>query len=391
MRRVCALTGTRAEYGLLRWILEAIRESPELDLQIIATCMHLSPEFDLTYRDIEADGFTIDRRVEMLLSGDTPSSVAKSMGLGMIGFSDALAELRPDVLLVLGDRFETISCVAAAMVARIPVAHLQGGELSEGAIDEAIRHSITKMSHVHLVAAEKYRRRVIQLGEHPSTVHLVGGPSLDNIRCLDLLGRRDLEESLGIEFGQRNLLITLHPVTLEEATAEAQMGELLAALGERSDTRLLFTMPNADPDGRILFDLLESFVAERPGDRVFTSLGQLRYLSIAAQVDAVVGNSSSGLTEIPSLGVATVNIGDRQRGRLKAPSVVDCAPDRQSITTALDLVETEGFQAVLASRENPYDPHGDGETARRVVDVLTSVDLDGVVKKRFFDLPESGR
>lgn len=387
-RRVCVLTGTRAEYGLLRWVLEGIREAPDLDLQVIATCMHLSPEFGLTYRDIEADGFAIDRKVEMLLSGDTPSSVAKSMGLGMVGFSDALADLRPDLLLVLGDRFETISCVAAALVARVPVAHLQGGELSEGAIDEAIRHSITKMSQVHLVAAEEYRRRVVQLGEDPGSVHLVGGPSLDNIRCLELLDRRELEASLGHEFSERNVLVTFHPVTLEDGTADAQMEELLSALDLRPDLGAVFTMPNADPEGRILFRRIEEFVADRPRHRAFTSLGQLRYLSTVAQVDAVVGNSSSGLTEVPSLGTATVNIGDRQRGRLKAPSVLDCAPDRIQIVEALERVMTPEFRRVVDGRVSPYDPHGDGQTARRVVEVLRTVDLGGILKKRFHDLPE---
>lgn len=386
-RKICVLTGTRAEYGLLRWIMEEIRVAPELRLQIIATCMHLSPEFGLTYREIEADGFTIDRKVEMLMSADTPSGIAKSMGLGMIGFGDALQELAPDLLLVLGDRFEAFSCVAAAMVARVPVAHIQGGELSEGVIDEAIRHSITKMSQLHFVAAEDYRRRVIQLGEHPDTVHLVGGPSLDNIRRLELLDRKDLEDALGFRFGSRNLLVTFHPVTLEVGTAAVQMEEIFAALANLEDTHLLFTMPNADTDGRVLFDLIKGFISSRPQDRVYTSLGQLRYLSTVAQVDAVIGNSSSGLTEVPSFGIATVNIGDRQRGRLKAPSVVDCQPDRRSIAQALADIQTKEFRSVLAASRNPYDPYGDGETSRRVVEVLRSADLNRVLKKRFYDLP----
>lgn len=386
-RRVCVLTGTRAEYGLLRWILEDLREAPDFDLQVIATCMHLSPEFGLTYREIEADGFNIDRKVEMLLSGDTPSSVAKSMGLGMVGFSDALAELQPDVLLVLGDRFETISCVVAALVARVPVAHIQGGELSEGAIDEAIRHSITKMSQIHLVAADEYRRRVVQLGEHPRSVHLVGGPSLDNIQRLDLLRRDTLEAALDHKFARQNVLVTFHPVTLEGGTAVSQMAELLSALEMRPDIGVIFTMPNADPEGRALFDQIEAFVEEHPQHSSFISLGQLRYLSTVAQVDAVVGNSSSGLTEVPSLGTATVNIGDRQRGRLKAPSVVDCRPEREEIVAALDLVLAPKFQEVVEQRVSPYDPHGDGQTARRVVEVLRTADLHDILKKRFYDLP----
>ena len=367
--------------------MEDIQTSPDLDLQVLVTCMHLSPEFGLTYTDIEADGFTIHHKVEMLLSADTPTGIAKSMGLGMIGFSDALEVLAPDLLLVLGDRFETMACVAAAMVARVPVAHLQGGELSEGAIDDAIRHSITKMSQVHLVAAEGYRRRVVQLGEHPNTVHLVGGPSLDSFHRLELLERRALEESLDFRFGPRNLLVTFHPVTLEVATAAVQMEEILAALDSLEDTHIIFTMPNADMEGRALFDLIQDFVVDRPHCSVYTSLGQLRYLSTVAQVDAVVGNSSSGLTEVPSLGIGTVNIGDRQRGRLKAASVVDCDPDRQSISAALAHIQTEEFRSVLATSRNPYDPFGDGQTSRRVLEVLRTVDLGGVLKKRFHDLP----
>lgn len=390
-RRVCVLTGTRAEYGLLRWILQSIQDDADLDLQIIATGMHLSPEFDLTYRDIEADGFTIDRKVEMLLSGDTPSSVAKSMGLGMIGFSDALGELSPDILLVLGDRFEAISCVTAALVARLPVAHLQGGELSEGAFDDAIRHSITKMSHVHLVAAEEYRQRVVQLGEYPESVHLVGGPSLDSIYRLDLLSKADLEAALDHRFAERNLLVTFHPVTLESATAASQMEELLAAIDERPEMGVVFTMPNADPDGRVLFRQIEEFVADRPQHSAFTSLGQLRYLSTVAQVDAVVGNSSSGLTEVPSLGVATINIGDRQRGRLRAPSVIDCHPEHQAISEALDSALAPEFTEVVDRRLSPYDPYRDGETARRVVEILRSVSLDGILKKRFHDIRGDSR
>lgn len=367
--------------------MEDIQASTDLDLQVLVTCMHLSPEFGLTYTEIEADGFTINHKVEMLLSADTPTGIAKSMGLGMIGFGDALEVLAPDLLLVLGDRFETMACVAAAMVSRLPVAHLQGGELSEGAIDDAIRHSITKMSQVHLVAAESYRRRVVQLGEHPDTVHLVGGPSLDNVHRLGLLDRSALEEALDFRFGPRNLLVTFHPVTLEVAAAAIQMEEILAALGSLKDTHIVFTMPNADMEGRALFEMVKEFVADRPQNRAYTSLGQVCYLSMVAEFDAVVGNSSSGLTEVPSFGIGTVNIGDRQRGRLKALSVVDCDPDRHSISAALALIQTEEFRSVLATSKNPYDPFGDGQTSRRVVEVLRTVDLGGVIKKRFLDIP----
>lgn len=382
-RTVCVVTGTRAEYGLLRWVMEGIRDRPELALQVVATGMHLSPEFGLTYQELERDGFKIDRKVEMLLSSDTAVGVAKSMGLGLIGFADALAQLQPDLMLVLGDRFEIFSAVVAAMVARTPVAHLHGGEATEGLIDEPIRHAITKMSQLHFVAAEEYRQRVIQLGEQPANVFLVGGLGVDSVKRLPLLDRAALEQSLGCPLGAHNLLVTFHPLTLENATSAQQMTELLAALDGLADTRLIFTMPNADTDGRALLEQVRQFVAEHDNARVFTSLGQLRYLSCVRHVDGVVGNSSSGLIEVPSLHKGTVNIGDRQRGRLKAASVIDCAPERSAIAAALAQLYSPDFQASLG---RVYNPYGDGGASERVVNVLANVNLDGIVKKRFHDV-----
>lgn len=385
-RRICVVTGSRAEYGLLRWVMAGIREVPELELKTVVTGMHLSPEFGLTYREIEKDGFSVDHKVEMLVSSDTPTGLAKSMGLGLIGFGDALAQLEPDLMLVLGDRFEIFSAVAAALVARVPVAHLHGGELTEGAIDEAIRHSITKMSHLHFVAAEDYRRRVIQLGERPDRVFLVGGLGIDNIQKLALLDRPALEASLGFEFGERNLLVTFHPVTLESNSTEEQMCELLAALGNLRNTHIIFTMPNADTDGRRLIGLIEEFVASHHNARAYTSLGQSRYLSCIKHVDGVIGNSSSGLMEAPSFGKGTVNIGDRQRGRLKAASVIDCRPDRQSIASALRQLYSRKFQATLAAVSNPY---GAGGASEKVVQVLRDYPLESILKKEFHDLAAS--
>jgi len=382
-RRICVVTGARADYGLLRWIMEGIRQTPEMELQIIATGMHLSPEFGLTYREIENDGFRIDRKVEMLLSSDTPTGLAKSMGLGLIGCGEALQQLQPDVMLVLGDRFEMFSAVAAAMVARIPVAHVHGGESTEGAFDEAIRHAITKMSHLHFVAAEEYRKRVIQLGEHPDRVFLVGGLGIDGIKKLALLDRAELEVSLGFQLGPRNLLVTFHPVTLEHATSSQQMAELLASLDQLEETHLIFTMPNADTDGRVLFDMVEQFVAGHANARAYISLGQLRYLSCIRHVDGVVGNSSSGLAEVPSFGKGTINIGDRQRGRLRAESVIDCQPDRQSITAALHQLYSSGFQARLSTARNPY---GEGGASQRMVQILRDYPLESILKKYFYAL-----
>ena len=382
-RKVCIVTGTRAEYGLLRWLMEYIRETLGLELQIIATGMHLSPEFGLTYREIENDGFSIDRKVEMLLSSDTPSGLAKSMGLGLICFGDALQQLQPDIMLVLGDRFELFSAVAAAMVARIPVAHLHGGESTEGAFDEAIRHSITKMSHLHFVAAEEYRKRVIQLGEHPDRVFLVGGLGIDNIKKLDLLDRLELETALEFKLGLKNLLITFHPVTLENESSPMQMRELLAALETQEDTHLIFTMPNADTDSRVLIEMIDQFVAKHPNARSYRSLGQLKYLSCVRHVDGVVGNSSSGLTEVPSFAKGTINIGDRQRGRLKADSVVDCDPHRKSITNALQHLYSDTFLKKLQYVHNHF---GEGGASKKIVKILQDHPLESILKKPFHNL-----
>ena len=381
-RKICVITGTRAEYGLLRWVMQGIKDDPELTLQIIATGMHLSPEFGLTYREIEKDGFQIDRKVEMLTSSDTPVGIGKSMGLGLIGFAEALNELSPDLIVILGDRFEIFAAVAAALVARIPVAHLHGGEATEGLIDEAIRHSITKMSHLHFVAAEEYRQRVIQLGEQPERVFLVGGLGIDSIKRLKLLDRAELEASLDFKLGQKNLLITFHPVTLETATAVDQMEELLAALAELKNTQLIFTLPNADTDGRALMKMVEQFVAQHPNARAYTSLGQLRYLSCIAQVDGVVGNSSSGLAEVPSFKKGTINIGDRQRGRLQAASVINCEPTRQSIEAALKRLYFDDFQVSLSQVLNPY---GEGGASEKIIASIKSAALEDVLKKRFYD------
>jgi GDP/UDP-N,N'-diacetylbacillosamine 2-epimerase (hydrolysing) len=383
-RKICIATGTRAEFGLLRWLMEAINYQPELTLQIIATGMHLSPEFGSTYQEIEEAGFTIDAKVEMLLGSDTTTAITKSMGLGLIGFADAFESLAPDMLVVLGDRFEIFAAASAAMIAGIPVAHLHGGETTEGAFDEAIRHSITKMSHLHFVAADEYRRRVIQLGEDPGRVFNVGGMGLDAIKRIKLLSREELERSLDFALGEKSLLITFHPVTLEGgASSVAQMQELLAALGELKNTSLIFTMPNADTSGRELGALVQQFAKKHTRAKVFTSLGQLRYFSCLAQVDGVVGNSSSGLLEAPAFKVGTVNIGDRQKGRLKAKSVIDCEPKRESILNALTTLESTSFKSQLATSINPY---GDGNAVDRILRVLEQYPLDSIRKKRFYNV-----
>jgi UDP-hydrolysing UDP-N-acetyl-D-glucosamine 2-epimerase len=384
-RKIAIVTGSRAEYGLLRPVIAEVQDAPELELQLIATGMHLSPEFGSTWREIESDAVPIAARVEMLLSSDSAVGVTKSTGLGMIGFADAFARLQPDVVLLLGDRFEIFAAATAAMLAAIPVAHLHGGETTEGAFDEAIRHSITKMAQLHFVAAPPYRDRVIQLGEDPTRVFEVGGLGVDAITRVERMSRGEIENELGVDLGSRSLLVTFHPVTLDPRSARAQFQALLEALEESEpNATLIFTMPNADTGGRELMGLVEEFVARRPRAHVFTSLGQRRYFSLLAQVDAVVGNSSSGLLEAPSFRVGTLDIGDRQTGRLKAASVVSCEPDRQSIAEGLRALRAPSFIASLADVANPY---GSGGAAVAIVDVLRNVPLEGLVKKRFFDLP----
>lgn len=383
-RKICVVTGTRAEFGLLRWLMQEIEVSEALTLQVVATGMHLSPEFGLTYRDIEQAGFTIDAKVEMLVSADTASAVTKSMGLGLIGYADAYARLNPDLIVLLGDRFEIFAAAAAAMIAGIPIAHLHGGETTEGAFDEAIRHSITKMSHLHFVAAQEYRSRVIQLGEQPENVFLVGGLGIDAIKRITLLTREELESSINFKFGARNLLITFHPVTLDAQSSANQMGELLASLDNLQDTQMIFTMPNADTGGRKLSAMVESFVASHPNSRAYASLGQLRYLSCMRYVDGVVGNSSSGLAEAPSMGIGTIDIGDRQRGRLRASSVIHCEANNHEIAESLTTLFSTPFKERLASVVNPY---GTGGASSRIVEVLASFPLVNVLKKKFYNLP----
>ena len=384
-RKICVVTGTRAEYGLLYWLMKEVQAADDLELQIIATGMHLSPEFGLTYQQIESDGFTIDEKVEMLLSSDTEVGIAKSMGIAMIGFAGALERLKPDMVVVLGDRFEIFSAASAATVAKIPIAHIHGGETTEGAFDESFRHSITKMSHLHFTSTEDYRKRVIQLGEQPDRVFNVGAVGIDNINKLKLLDRPTFEESIGFHLGKRNLLITYHPVTLETGTAEEQFSNLLKALDELENTHLIFTKANADTDGRIINAMIDDYVADRKDTTIaFTSLGQLRYLSAMQFIDGVVGNSSSGLLEIPSFNIGTVNIGDRQRGRVKAKSVIDCEPTKVGISGAISYLFSTQFQNGLVDLKNPY---GEGGSAEKIVKTIANYPLHAVLKKPFYDLP----
>ena len=384
MKKVCVVTGNRAEYGLLRTVIADIISSSELSLQLVVTGSHLSPEFGQTSREIEDDGYVIDRRVEMLLSSNSSVGVCKSMGLGIIGFGDVLSELQPDILLVLGDRYEIFSAAATAMTLCIPIAHIHGGESTEGAIDEAIRHSITKMSHLHFVAADEYLSRVIQLGEDPSRVFNVGGLGVDAIARLRLMGKSELENSLDFKFGDKNLIITYHPVTLDSVTSTSELNELLSSLSKLEDTKLIFTMPNADAGGRELCRMIEIFVKSNSNAVYFESLGQLRYLSALQYVDGVIGNSSSGLLEAPSMSVGTINMGERQAGRLKADSVIDCTPERNSISDGINKLYSNEFQKAVQKQLPPY---GRGGASKKIIEILANCDHQNLLRKKFNDLP----
>ncbi len=383
-RKICVITGTRSEYGLLFWLMKEIQSSNTSELQIIVTGTHLSPEFGETYREIEKDGFFINKKVEILLASDSPVGISKSMGLAMIGFSDAYANLNPDIIVVLGDRFEIFAAASAATVARIPIAHLSGGETTEGAFDEAFRHSITKMSHLHFVSTKKYKERVIQLGEQPDRVFDVGAFGIDNIRNLQLLTKGDLEKSLDFKFGQRNLLITFHPVTLENSTSKQQFSNLLSVLEKLKNTHLIFTQANADTDGRIINQMIIKYVSSNSNKAVFyKSLGQLRYLSTLQYMDGVVGNSSSGLVEAPSFKIGTINIGDRQLGRVKSESVIDCDSSIKGIQGAFNTLFGEEFKKLVSNVENPYDK---GKVADKISRVIQTHSLDDILKKKFYDI-----
>ncbi len=384
-RKICVVTGTRAEYGLLYWLMKEIEADKDLELQLIVTGMHLSPEFGLTYKEIEKD-FKIDKKIEMLLSSDTAIGISKSMGLAQISFAEAYKELQPDLLVVLGDRYEIFSAVSAAMITRIPIAHLHGGETTEGAFDESIRHSITKMSHLHFTATDIYRKRVIQLGEHPKRVFNVGGMGIENIKRLNLLSKEEFEKSIDFQLNKKNILVTFHPVTLENFTAKEQFQELLNAVDILKSTNIIFTKANSDTDGRVINKMIDEYVSKNSDKSVaFTSLGQLRYLSALQYVDVMVGNSSSGLTEAPSFQIGTINIGDRQKGRIMAKSVINCKVDRESILEAFEKLYSKAFQEELKTSINPY---GDGCASLKIVEEIKNIDLENILKKSFYDIKD---
>lgn len=359
MRKVCVITATRAEYGLLKPLMNLIQDSHELQLQIIATGAHLSPEFGLTYKQIERDGFKIDEKIEILLSADTPSSIIKTMGIAMMGMADIFSRLNPDLIVILGDRYEMLAVASAATIFKVPIVHLCGGEITEGAYDDAIRHSITKMSHLHFTSTEEYRNRVIQLGEHPDKVFNVGAIGLDNIRDLKLLSKKELEADLDIKFKKYNYQVTFHPETLGSLSSKEQFQNLLNVIEKQKDSFFVFTKANADTDGRIINQMVDDFVKTHPNiAKAFNSLGTLRFLSVVKICDAIVGNSSSGIVEAPSLYTTTINIGDRQKGRTQASSIINVASSEEEISSGFESVKKIIAEDKLSQVKNPYDNGG---------------------------------
>jgi len=385
MMKICIITGARAEYGLLRPLIEKIGKDDYLELQIVVTGMHLSPEFGFTYTEINTDGYEINEKIEILLSSDTPVGIAKSMGLAMISFSECYERIKPDTIILLGDRYEIFAAVSVASVSRIPVVHLHGGEVTQGAIDEVFRHSITKMSYLHFTSTEEYRQRVIQLGEEPERVFNVGAIGIENIKNMKLLSKQDFQKSVSFKLGVRNILVTFHPVTLEDNTSKEQFGNLLRAIEHFEDLNVIFTKANSDTNGRIINQMIDKYVERNPVKSIaFISMGQLRYLSAIQYVDAVVGNSSSGIIEVPSFKKPTINIGDRQKGRIQANSIINCRPVEDEIYRSLVTVFSNEYKEKLVNVTNPY---GDGKVSDKIIkEIKKRLNKEVDLKKGFYDL-----
>jgi len=386
MRKICVVTGTRAEYGLLSRLMRMIKDSPMTQLQVIATNMHLSPKFGNTYQEIEKDGFTIDRKIPIIDEKDKDDAVTtvKSMAKALAGFADAYNELKPDLVVVLGDRYEILAAATAALIERIPIAHIHGGEVTEGAFDDAIRHSITKMSQLHFASTEAYRKRIIQLGEQPDRVFYTGAVGVENVKRLPLMSKEEVEKEIDFKIDENTILVTYHPVTLGNRTAKDDIDDFIAALEERKDLRVIFTMPNSDTGSQFIVEAVNGFVGRNRGRaKAFKSLGVVRYLSVMKQVAVVVGNSSSGIVEVPSFGIPTLNIGDRQKGRIQAESTYNCLPDKVSVLKGLDTVLSKEFRELASKVHNPYEK---ANTAEEIFKVISTYPIEQLNQKHFYDI-----
>lgn len=384
MKKICVFTGGRAEYGLLRPLLNELRDNKDIELQLLVSGMHLSAEFGLTYKEIEKDGFLCDEKVEMVLSSDTPVAISKSMAIGMIGFSEALTRLNPDILVTLGDRYENMSIVTTAWVCRIPVAHIQGGEKTLGAIDDQFRHCITKMSRLHFTATDEYRNRVIQLGEYPENVFNVGALNVDALKKIKILPKAKLEQEINFSFKGKTALVTFHPVTLKKETSGKHFAQLLEVIDSIKDLKIIFTKTLADTEGRVINQMIDDYVSNNENKSVaFTSMGQLNYISALNYIDVVVGNSSSGVIETPSFKVPTINIGDREKGRIMADNVICVDQNINAIKEAFKKASSSSFIKSLANMENPYEK---SDTAKNIASILADYDIPNSTEKEFYDL-----
>lgn len=383
MKKICILTATRAEYGLLKPVIKRLGKEPDFDVRVVATGAHLSPEFGLTYKEIEQDGIAIDKKIEILQSADTPAAISKSMGLAMINFADYFSSLKPDMLLVLGDRYETLAVCIAAVNQRIPIAHLYGGEITEGAVDESFRHAITKLSYIHFTSTDEYRRRVIQLGEQPDRVFCVGALGIENILNEKLMSKEELENAIQFKLDKPFALVTFHPVTLEDNSSAEQFQALLDVCRKHKELKFIFTKANADANGRIINRMMDGFVKENDHTAAFSSLGTSKYLSALKYCAMVIGNSSSGLLEAPSFGIPTINIGDRQKGRIQAGSIINCGPFGNEIEKSMSLAISKEFINIAHHTVNPY---GDGNTSVKIIEKLKLCFDDPInLKKKFYD------
>lgn len=382
---ISILTATRAEYGLLKPIITRLDYIDGFDVRVVVTGSHLSPEFGLTYKQIEKDGFFIDEKIDILLSSDTPSSISKTMGIAMISFADYFKKLKPDILIILGDRYESLSVAITAMNQRIPIVHLYGGEVTEGVVDDCIRHAITKLSYIHFTSTEKYRDRVIQLGEHPSRVFNVGAMGVENVLKKELYTKKELEKELKITLSKPYAIVTFHPITLEDNSSEKQIKVLVDVCKEYKHINFIFTKSNADANGRIINQYLDKYNIESNNIVVFASLGMKRYLSAVKYSLMVIGNSSSGIVEAPSFGVPTINIGDRQKGRIRASSVIDCKPVKYDINKAIELAMKKDF---ITKAKKTINPYGDGNTSGKIVNIIEKFLIDDRInlKKKFYNL-----
>lgn len=384
IKKICVISGGRADYDLLKPIMRHIQEDAHLRLQLIVSGAHLSPEFGSTYKSIERDGFNINWKLEMLISSDTPTGTAKSIGLGLIGFAEAFNNLYPDLIIILGDRYEIFAAASAALIFKIPVAHIHGGEVTVGSFDESLRHSISKMSHLHFVSTESYLKRVVQLGENPKNVFCVGALGVENSRRYELLSKQGVEKLLNHRFAQKNLLVTFHPSTLNNESNIKNIKELLLSLGSLKKTNLFFTLPNADPESRMVIEEINKFCERNSNAKAYASMGQLLYFSCLKYVDAVIGNSSSAIIEVPSFKKPSINIGDRQLGRIQAKSIVNCLAEKTSINSAIHLIYSKDFQSTLKNLKNPYD---NGDTSKKILKIIKKQKLINITKKYFYDIP----